>query len=80
MDEHTENRFKLYKEKSIDELIEEKNKAEEEIAYYNKILEDPKAPKHFKSEILNSDLRFEEDKLAYINNLLNELDYSSKKR
>ncbi len=70
MDKFTENRFGFYKELSIEELEIEKEILMKEIDYLLKVLDDKKALSEQKSEIINSDLKYEREKLQYINLLL----------
>ena len=72
MDKYLENRFGYYRNNSSDELEIEKNQIVGEIDYLLRILNSKKASDNQKSEIRNSDLKFEREKLNYINELIKE--------
>ena len=71
MDKYLENRFGYYRNNSNEELEIEKKQIVSEIDYLLHIL-DSNVSFEQKSEIRNSDLKFERDKLEYIDIIMEE--------
>ena len=71
MDKYLENRFGYYRNNSNEELEIEKKRIVSEIDYLLHIL-DSNVSFEQKSEIRNSDLKFERDKLEYIDIIMKE--------
>ena len=72
MDKYYENRFGYYRENNNEELEKERTQIIDEIEYLLKILNSKTASSEQKSEIRNSDLKFERDKLELIDKVLEE--------
>ena len=72
MDKNYENRFGYYREKDNEELEKDKEQIINDIEYLMLILDSKDAPSEQKSEIRNSDLKFEREKLEFINKILEE--------
>ena len=64
--------FEEYNTKSLEELIQLEEQIIEEIKYLLKICENKKASPEQISEIKNSDLKFEKEKLQYIQKLIEQ--------
>ncbi len=79
MDEFTEKKFGYYKEKSIEELEQERKEIMYEINYILETIEDKKTTSSKKSELLNTDLKYEREKLNYIDLLIQEKNNSKKR-
>ena len=79
MDEYTENRFGYLREKSVEELQVFKEQLISEINYLSFVINDKNAPSNLKSEIKNSDLKFEEERLEYVEYLLKEKKFTRKR-
>ena len=72
MDQYLKNRFSDFDDLSISELEILKEKALQEISFYLDKLEDKNVSSYQKSEFRESDLKFERDKLEYIEYLIQE--------
>ena len=72
MNDFTKKRFEYYREKSFEDLIQEKEKILNEINYLLELLASKEVSSEQKSEILNSDIKYEKEKLNFINILLNK--------
>ena len=72
MDKYLKNRFSDLDNMSIAQLEALRNAAIQEIDFYLKVLDDKNASSYKKSEIRESDFKYEEDKLEYIEYLLQE--------
>ena len=79
MDEYTENRFGYLREKSVEELQVFKEQLISEINYLSFVINDKNASSNLKSEIKNSDLKFEEERLEYVEYLLQEKEVKRKR-
>ena len=79
MDEYTENRFGYLREKSVEELQVFKEQLISEINYLSFVINDKNASSNLKSEIKNSDLKFEEERLEYVEYLLKEKEVKRKR-
>ena len=71
-EEAYENRFKYLREYSTEDLEALKEELARDIETYLKKLTDDSISSEEKSEILNSDLIYDRQRIAYINNLLKE--------
>ena len=80
MDEFAEKRFGYLKELDDQELLLKREEVKDEIEYLMAQLDDPKTPAQFKSEIRNSDLLFERDRLRYVEHLIKERNLSDEKK
>lgn len=80
MDEAMENRFGYYREKTDEELENEREVIINDMEYLESILSNKDASSEQKSEIINSDLKFEREKLKFINNILEERNVKVNKR
>ncbi|MEE3342614.1 MAG: hypothetical protein VZS44_00815 [Bacilli bacterium] len=80
MDEAMENRFGYYREKTDEELENEREVIINDMEYLESILSNKDASSEQKSEIKNSDLKFEREKLKFINNILEERNVKVNKR
>ena len=69
-DEALENRFGYLRELSIKELEELKESLIQDTEYLLKVLDDQNASSEQKSEIKNSDLKFNREQLEYIEEVL----------
>lgn len=76
MDKYMENRFGYLKELDDESLLRKKEEIVDEIEYLNAVLDDPNASSEQKSEILNSDLKYERDRLEYVGYLIKERNLS----
>ena len=72
VEEGIENRFGYYRDKTTEELEEEKEIILKNIEHWISILNDKKASSYQKSEIRNSDLKFEREKLDFVDKVLKE--------
>lgn len=72
MDKYMENRFGYLNELDDEGILRKKEEIIDEIEYLNTVLNDPHASSEEKSEILNSDLKYERDRLEYIGYLIKE--------
>ena len=70
MDKYTENRFGYLKELDDESLIIKKEEILSEIEYLMTVLNNENTSPEEKSEIRNSDLKYERDRLEYINHLI----------
>lgn len=70
MDKYTENRFGYLKELDNESLNRKKEEIINEIEYLMAVLNNPNTSQEEKSEIKNSDLKYERDRLEYINFLV----------
>ena len=67
-----ENRFGYYRNKTDEELEKEKELIIKSMNDYMVVLDDKEASSYQKSEIRNSDLKFEREKLEFVEKVLNE--------
>ncbi len=67
-----ENRFKHYETYSDDELLAERERVKEELESDKATADDPSTSSEQISELLSSDIPFEEDALEAINHLLRD--------
>ena len=72
MDKYLKNRFSYLDSMSISQLEALRDTAIQEINFYLKVLDDKNASSYKKSEIRESDFKYEEDKLEYIEYLIQE--------
>ena len=72
MDKYTENRFADFRELSKEQLDAKKAELEDEIEEYYRDLEDNTMNVNKISDILNSDLHLDKDRLEYVNYLLSQ--------
>ena len=70
MDQYTKNRFKYIDELSDEELLAMQQESIREINNLLDIINDKKVNRMLKSEIENSDINYEREKLGYINYLI----------
>ena len=71
-EEYFENRFKYMREYSTEELEALKEELAQNINVYLRKRTDNSVSSEEKSEIINSDLVYDRQRVAYINDLLNE--------
>ena len=71
-DEGLENRFGYYREKNNEELLQEQEQIINEIEYLMFVLNNKDTSSIQKSEIENSDLIFEKEKLNFVKKVLKE--------
>ena len=79
MDDFMKNRFKYLNELNDEQLLFEKEGVKNEIQNLLSTLEDKNISHYEKSEIKNSDLPYEKDKLLYIEYLIEERNLENKK-
>lgn len=72
MDEYMNNRFGYIRELDDTSLLKKKNEVMAEIEYLLALLDNPKTSSEQKSEISNSDLKYERDRLEYIESQIKE--------
>ncbi|MBQ9024095.1 MAG: hypothetical protein IJ105_02605 [Bacilli bacterium] len=72
MDKYMKNRFGYLDELDDESILRKKEEIVDEIEYLNTVLDDPNSSSEEKSEILNSDLRYERDRLEYVAHLIKE--------
>lgn len=72
MDEYTNNRFGYIRELDDTSLLKKKNEVMAEIEYLLSLLDNPRTSSEQKSEISNSDLKYERDRLEYIESQIKE--------
>ena len=70
MDNYIEKRFSYMNEMTIEELEELKSETTNEIENMLSILDDKNSSPEQKSEFTNTDLKYEKDKLEYIEYLI----------
>ena len=72
MDEYTNNRFGYIRELDDNSLLNKKKEVMSEIEYLLALLDNPRTSSEQKSEISNSDLKYERDRLEYIESQIKE--------
>lgn len=69
-EEQLRNRFGYFEELDDEELLAVREEIKTEIENLNERLSDPRLTGEAKSEIDNSDIHFEEEKLAYVEEII----------